>query len=149
MSEPVPQVAFAGALAEDPARSHPPGFALARRLRDTLSECGIAASEPAAWRNAGWRVPLEQDTFELQVAPLTPTGWLLSVAPLGQPGAFARLLGKRRREVVPSLQAICEIVHEVISTLPQSDAVRWCLNAHPDQGASVTEPSQLPWPRER
>ena len=73
-------------------------------------------------------------------------GWLLAAAPVNQPGALARLFGRKAPHVVPELRALSVAVHEILSAHPCISNLRWFLGGPPERVPSYASPQELAWP---
>jgi len=146
----VPHWTFVASFPEDPEFDHPAGASFARDLEIGLRTRGLFVAEFTNWRDCGWvvNVTVGDKPFEVYFAEYghgNHPGWLLAVAPLNQPGTFARLFGRKARDVVPELQALTVAIHELLSTHPGVSNIRWLLGGPPEKVPSYASPQELAW----
>jgi hypothetical protein len=99
------------------------------------------------WRDIGWRVEITggEKRIEVYFAQFGTEGsWLLGVAPLGQPGFLARLLGRKPVPHETELKAISEEIHALLIKCSASN-VLWMFGGPPGKVPTVQRPDQLEW----
>ena len=147
----VPHSAFVASFPMDAEFDHPPGAALARALESGLRERSFNVSQFDNWRDCGWvlNIAVDGKPFELYFTAYgnaSEPSWLLAAAPLNQPGALARLFGRKAPDVIPELRALSVAVHELLSAHPSVSDLRWFLGGPPDKVPSHASPQELAWP---
>jgi hypothetical protein len=146
----VPHSSFVAAFPVDAEFDHPAGAAFARELERELKARTFSVSEFDNWRDCGWvvNVTIGGKPFEVYFAEYEcsdRTGWLLAVAPLDQPGALARLFGRKSQNVVSELQSLTWAIHKILSTHPSVSNIRWFLGGPPEKVPSYASPQELVW----
>ena len=144
----VPHSSFVALFPKDGEFDHPAGASFARTLEDGLRSRSFAVKEFENWRDCGWvvYVSVGEKMFEVYFAEYgkeNQFGWLLAVAPLNQPGALARLFGRKAITVATELQSISAAVHEILSTHPAVSKIRWFLGGPPEKVPSYASPNEL------
>lgn len=145
-----PHAAFAAAFPTDGEFDHPPGCYLVRQLHEGLLPLAARVDEFDNWRDVGWVVTcLWQDAgFEVYFAPhgeSAPPGWILGIAPLGQPGVIRRLFGAKPVPYIDDSRELTAAVHALLEADPHVSRIRWAMNDDPRNG-ELEHPNGLIWP---
>jgi hypothetical protein len=143
-----PHATFSGVLQPDAEHVQPPGASLARMLEQQLREHFDGTGPFDNWRDVGWSLPINANGKLLEVYfaefPAQPS-WLLAIAPQGQPGLFARLLGRKPVDCAPELKNVAAVVHSVLTSVPGLTDIKWMLGGPPGKVPSLPSPSELSW----
>lgn len=144
----VPHSSFVAAFAKDAEFDHPAGASFARELRSGLRARSFAVDEFDSWRDCGWvvYVTVGDKRFEVYFAEYgeeNQSGWLLAVAALNQPGALARLFGRKVPAVADELRSICSAIHEILSAHPAVSMIHWFLGGPPGTVPTYASPHEL------
>jgi hypothetical protein len=143
----VPHATFK-ALAPDLGQSHPPGALLARRLEEGLRSCFAEVGSRDNWRDCGWSIDVRSGGVSVQVyfAPFSPEDhWLLAAAPIGAPGFFARMLGRKPMPCASELLAVSSAVHGIMVNIPEVTGLQWMFGGPPERVPRFSRPEELPW----
>jgi hypothetical protein len=143
----VPHACFSATFPEDGEFSHPPGAFLVRKLDACLCEVADVVDPFDNWRDCGWvvRVSMRGHRFEIYFAPFNGSRWLLAVAPIGQPGILAKLLGRKSVDVSAELRGLSDSVHQLLSGLPFVSKLFWQFGGPPNASLGVPSPDRLSW----
>jgi hypothetical protein len=144
----VPHSSFVASFPMDAEFDHPAGAIFARELASGLRARAFSVEEFDNWRDCGWvvYVTVGEKRFEVYFAEYgeeNQSGWLLAVAPLNQPGALARLFGRKALTVAAELRSISCAIHEILSAHPTVSKIRWFLGGPPEKVPSYASPHEL------
>lgn len=144
----VPHSHFVASFPKDAEFDHPAGASFARELESGLRARSFDVEEFENWRDCGWvvYVTVGKKLFEVYFAEYgekNQPGWLLAVAPLNQPGALARLFGRKVPTVAAELQSIGVAIHEILSAHPAVSKIRWFLGGPLETVRSYASPDEL------
>jgi hypothetical protein len=142
MASRIPHASFIASFQADAEYPHPPGAHLARQL-----EVALSATAADNWRDIGWRVEVARGEKQIEVyfAPFGAEGsWLLGIAPLGQPGFFAQLFGRKRIPHEKELKELSEAIHALLLKCSASN-IQWMFGGPPGKVPAVSRPDQLEW----
>jgi hypothetical protein len=145
-----PHSSFDASFPQDAEFDHPAGASFARFLEQGLRDRRFSVEEFASWRDCGWvvYVTVGVKRFEVCFAEYgaeNQAGWLLAVAPLNQPGALARLFGRKAVSFAAEVRSISCAVDEILSAHPAVSKIRWFMGGPPGKVPSHSSPQDLAW----
>ena len=120
----------------------------AESIQERLHAAFRAGGDIDNWRDVGWEVKsvVNGKPFEVYFAPFPDEGsWLLAIAPLGQPGFVARVLGQKPFECVAESRELAREIHSLLTSFGSVTSIRWMFGGPPGKVPSYDTPDQMPW----
>ena len=135
---------FIRPICPDDLSEDPPGYSIAERLKNGLSERDWNVSDIDIWRDCGWNIVCADVDARMALviaATSRSSEWYLQIAPEKAPGILGRLLGKTTSADGHDLLHLARDVHEILCE-DGSTGFRWRWNGPPEERNSTAEPTE-------
>jgi hypothetical protein len=112
-------------------------------VSNALRDRGYDSSPIDNWRDCGWFFifSINDGRYEIAIAQTSENNlWMLQIACTNDPGAIARLFGKRFVDRADPLYEIAAAVQDILKSNGYT-RLHWRLDGYPDERQSTTEPS--------